>query len=181
MNTWWKSSYDGQMVNPKVFLEKLINSLFDENESLQWNNKRKNKFLKQHCPSETLVEALQATEVIQPLRPNCVDSVTYDRCICGHQKADGQHPAEEKAWFGLRDIQKKDDTINTMLVEEFNKIILVPCENCGEDIRCTTERKLIDHPYGFVASINRAKMVPSGRFNRDGTPKMVGVSDKCHF
>ena len=178
-----KSWYNEQakiIVNPRVFLEKLIDSMYFERESIQWNRKRKMKFLKQHCPSETLPEALQNTEVLKPLRPTAVDVLTYARCICGHQMEEHQNEPFEWALFVLRTIQD-DDTINTMLLEEFNKVLMIACESCGQDVRSTTQRKFIDHADGFVASINRATFVPSKRHDQDGNAIMVGVSHNNHF
>ena len=170
---------DESNVNQSMYLEKLIDSMYLERESVQWNRKRKLKFLKQHCPSETLPEALQNTEILKPLRPTVVDVVSYARCICGHQMEEHQNQPVEWALFVLRIIQD-GDTINTMLMEEFSKVVMIPCDSCGQDLRSTSERKFIDHADGFVASINRATFVPSKRHDKDGNVIMVGVSYNCH-
>ena len=90
--------------------------------------------------------------------------------------------AFEWSIFILRTIKNEYDTVEAMLREDLQKTFDRICEKCHRDLSCDTERKFVNHPDGFVVSINRGMLIPEIDQNGDqilddeGYPKMIKVS-----
>ena len=172
----WYSQDSPVTIHPKEALIKLVESFeFNFWDTEDEKAKKRWTLMNEHMPSETLLELLENSHLIDCLRPTIEDELIYEVCKCGHLRAKGKHKVERHLFFQLRAILGLYDSVHQMMLEELKKTTFSTCPACGsEDVKCHITRRFKKPVDGFIAVINRSKWTRV--FNEEkGEDEMVQV------